>query len=76
MTDITTTSTTTMPGETVVYCKEKTEVKDGKTIHKLEKETIGPDGIAMLHTEEQKTYIDSDGKEHSKVKIETKPLYD
>lgn len=64
------------PAETTVWCKEKTEVKHGKTIHTLEKETVGPDQIPMYHREQEEKYIDEDGKEHSKVKIETMPLYD
>ncbi|GAV01277.1 hypothetical protein RvY_12014 [Ramazzottius varieornatus] len=62
--------------ETTLWMKEKTEVKDGKKIHTLEKETVGPDGVSMLHTEKQKTYIDKDGHEHTEVKSKTKPIYD
>ena len=67
---------TATAGETTIWSKEKTEVKDGKTIHTKESESVGPDGIAMHRKEEEKTYLDKDGKEHTKIKIETKPVYD
>ena len=60
--------------EKTLWSEEKTEVTDGKTVHTLAKETVGADGISILHTEMQKTYIDKDGHEHTEVKSKTKPV--